>query len=101
MKKRKSKKSSGILGQPSKSTIPRRDLVDQVGDEDLLFADGFDKAIIGVSLGREQKVVYDYDACITILMKDMSYEEAVEFFDYNTLDSYVGERTPVFIKRMT
>jgi hypothetical protein len=28
---------------------------------------------------------------------DMTDEEAVEFFEYNTRGSYVGEHTPVFV----
>jgi hypothetical protein len=40
---------------------------------------------------------YDYDACIKALERDMSYEEAVEYFDFNTIGAWVGESTPVFI----
>jgi hypothetical protein len=27
----------------------------------------------------------------------MSYEEAIEYFEYNVLGAYVGENTPIFI----
>jgi hypothetical protein len=33
---------------------------------------------------------------ITKLTKDMSEEEAWEFFEFNISGAYVGERTPVF-----
>ena len=31
-------------------------------------------------------------------MQNMSEEEAVEYFEYNTLGSYMGENTPVFVR---
>ena len=31
----------------------------QYNDEEFLFADGFDDAIVGVSLGLERRIVYD------------------------------------------
>ena len=45
-----------------------------------LKADGFDDAILGISnrIGDDSLLAYDYDKCIKILQKDMSYEEAVE-----------------------
>ena len=70
------------------------------GDEELLFADGYDEAIIGVSIGIScGKVVYDQAKVIEICMRDseMTYEEAVEWLDFNTFGAYVGEGTPVFV----
>lgn len=68
-------------------------------DEKVLLADGFEEAIIGV--GRQYTnapcVIYDKEKCIEILTKDMSYEEAVEYFDFNVEQAYVGEATPMFI----
>jgi hypothetical protein len=29
----------------------------------------------------------------------MSYEEALEYYEYNQLGAYVGERTPAFLIR--
>jgi hypothetical protein len=66
-----------------------------------LTADGFDDAIIGVGerCGQPPLVCYDSRKCIEILMErdGMEYEEAVEFFQFNTLGSWVGESTPMFI----
>lgn len=68
---------------------------------DVLFADGFDEAIVGVAYkcGQGISVAYDTTSCILILMgrDDMSEMEAVEYFEYNVLGSFVGESTPVFI----
>jgi len=66
----------------------------------ILLADGFEDAFIGVvqSFGTEPKACYNYDACIDILMKDMDEGEALEYFEFNVTQAYVGEHTPAFIK---
>ena len=67
-------------------------------DEEFLIADGYDDAIIGLD-DASGKLVYDVDKIIRILMKGgMSYDEASEFYDYNILNSYVGEKTPLFVR---
>jgi hypothetical protein len=50
--------------------------------EGLLFADGFDDAIIGVAerIGMEPVVAYDTNKIIEILSRDMTEDEAVEYF---------------------
>lgn len=67
--------------------------------EGLLFADGFDDAILGVAerIGMEAVVAYSTPKIIEILSRDMTEDEAVEYFEFNILGAYVGERTPVFI----
>ena len=79
-------------------------------DDGLLFADGFDEAIIGVSYHwggvtgggctRTNAVVYDLDKCIEILVErdGMTHEQARECLEFNTLGGYVGEHTPVFVE---
>lgn len=81
-------------------------------DMTVLLADGFDDAFIGVgerfhelSTGGAEKVqvaVYDIDRCLDILMADgMSFEEADEYFTFNTLGAYVGPQTPIFVKSLS
>jgi hypothetical protein len=67
---------------------------------DILLADGFEDAFVGVveSHGAAPKACYNYDACIDILMKDMDEGEALEFMEFNVTSAYVGEYTPAFIK---
>lgn len=50
-----------------------------MGDED----SGYDEAIVGVT--TDNRAVYDYDGMVKVLMDrdGMTYEEAVEFIDYN------------------
>ena len=80
----------------------RNELVDFTGDDDLLFMDPdrFDAAIVGYveGIGREDVVCYDKDKVLEILMEDgMTWEEAGEFYNYNIIGTYLGEKTPVFL----
>lgn len=77
----------------------RNKLVELSGDNEMLFADGFDEAIIGYDMNTN-KVVYSYDTMIACLMKDMTEEDAIEYMDFNVLGAYVGERTPIYIKQI-
>lgn len=79
--------------------MSRRDLaIEQVDGEELMFADGYDDAIIGVTYHRgENVVVYDRSKVIAILAKDMSLEDAEEFFEFNVAGAYVGPQTPLFV----
>jgi len=67
---------------------------------DYLMADGFDDAIVGTAerFGMHRVVLYDTTKCIDILMKrdKMTEEEAIDFFYYNVLGSWMGEYTPCF-----
>ncbi len=68
-------------------------------NEQALFADGFDDALIGIDQVN-YVAVYDVDKCIDILKETsgMTQQEALEWFEFNTLGAYVGEYTPRFIK---
>ena len=70
-------------------------------DAELLCADGFDDAILGVCerAGSPCIVAYDTNRCIDILMNnsEMDLDEATEYFYVNVVGAYMGERTPVFI----
>ena len=64
--------------------------------EDLLIADGYNEAIIGVS--SKEIVVYSIQKIVEILMAEgLSDEEALEFFEYNIEGAYMGEKTPIYI----
>ena len=68
----------------------------------LLLADGFEEAFVGVSrrFGMYDPVAtYDYDKCIQILIDrdGMDPGGAIEFFEFNVIGSWVGERTPTFL----
>jgi hypothetical protein len=70
-------------------------------NEEALFCDGFDEAIIGyaerINLGPV--AAYDVNKIIEILvLRDgMTHEEAVEYFYFNIHGAWMGENTPVYI----
>lgn len=69
-------------------------------DEELLFADGFDGAILGVCKRMNEPALVVYDAGKVLEMLEdqgMSPEEAEEYFVFNIETAYVGERTPTFV----
>jgi hypothetical protein len=76
-------------------------IIERYPEEEFLLADGFDGAILGVyfDMGGDKppRLVYSVKKCIEILMKDMSEEEAVEYFEYNIRGGYVGEKTPLWV----
>lgn len=67
--------------------------------EGVLTADGFSEAILGIGrrCGKPDIVAYDVEAIIRILQRDMSEEEAWEYFDFNVVGAWVGEMTPIFV----
>lgn len=63
-----------------------------------LFADGFDAAIIGIC-PTSLRVVYSRNVCIDILIAEGdSWEDAVDYLEYNTFNTYVGEHTPIWVE---
>ena len=70
---------------------------------ELLFADGFDEAIIGIGrqFSSQEFVAYDRAKCIEILMRDMTEDEAEEYFEFNVVGAWVGPGTPVFVEQMS
>lgn len=71
-------------------------LVELYEDEELLKADGFDDAVIGICT-REYRLIYSMAKVIDILMAEgMTEEDALEHYYYNVAGSWVGEKTPIF-----
>ena len=70
-------------------------IIEWFPEDEILKADGFDEAIIGID-EFSMRLIYSVSKCIEILCRDMSEEEAVEYFDYNVKGSYVGEKTPIW-----
>jgi len=68
---------------------------------ELLLADGFEGALIGLVDGacREPVVCYDFRKCVEILMTrdGMDEDEAEEYLSFNTTGAYVGKYTPLFV----
>jgi len=70
-------------------------------NDEVMFADGFEDAIIGMVHGacRTPVVAYDYHKCVEILVKrdGMDEEEAEEYISFNVTGAYMGELTPLFV----
>jgi|TARA_R100001143_G_scaffold2763_1_gene5815 hypothetical protein len=68
----------------------------------MLTADGLDDAIIGVGArcGQPDIVAYDVEKVIEILVTrdEMTYEEALEFYEFNIAGAWVGEQTPLWVR---
>ena len=66
-------------------------------EEEILKADGFDDAIIGID-DTSMRLIYSVNKCIIILVseEDLTEEDALEHFHYNVKGSYVGEKTPLW-----
>ena len=48
---------------------------------------------------QSQRIIYDYEKMIEVLMQDMTQDEAMEYFDFNILGAYVGEYTPIYLNK--
>jgi hypothetical protein len=77
-----------------------REEIQEINPEALL-CDGFDEAIIGMAerpnLGPV--VAYSVEKIIEIMISrdGMSYEDALEYYEYNIQSAWLGEFTPIYI----
>lgn len=68
---------------------------------DILLMDDFDDCIIGVCIrfGQEPIAAYDQWAVIRKLMEQgMDEEQAIEYFEFNQLGAWMGDKTPCFVE---
>ena len=66
-------------------------------DCSIALPDGLDAAFVGVDTESEEpRAVYSIDKCIEILSKEMSKDEASEYFWYNVAGS-CGKGYPLYI----
>jgi hypothetical protein len=73
------------------------EIIEMYPDETFLTVTDMDEAIVGVDV-TNFRLVYSVDKIVEILMKDMSYDDAIEYFDFNIAGAYMGEDTPIFAK---
>ena len=77
------------------------EFAEDMGIEGLITADGYDEAFLGIAdrFGQEPVAVYSYEMCIQILMRDsdMSHEEALEYFEFNTIGAFFHENQPIYL----
>jgi len=79
----------------------RDSIADLWDDQNLVFMDGYDDCIVGdcERLGMLPIVAYDRDKVIKKLVDvhKMTYEDAEDWYGFNQLGSWVGDRTPCFL----
>ena len=70
-------------------------------DDEILYCDGLDGAFVGLSMRFNDGplATYDIETIIRILMERDGMDEmgAREFYEFNIVGAWVGDRTPVFI----
>ena len=78
-----------------------RTLISEINPEALL-CDGFDDALIGIAerpnLGPIAAYSVEKMLEILITRDEMTYEEALEYYDYNIASAWLGDFTPIYIK---
>ena len=77
--------------------VIREELEERSGNDEMLFADGYDDALIGYTDGGV--AVYSIESIIQIMItqEKMTEEDALDHFYYNVSGAYVGEYTPIFV----
>lgn len=66
--------------------------------------DGFDEAIIGMAerINLGPVVAYDVNKILKIMIErdEMTFDEAIEYFEFNILGAWAGDNTPIFINKI-
>lgn len=77
----------------------RVEIIEHYADTDnIFFADGLDEAIIGFEPNL-WRVVYSRNRCIEIIAAEgMSTEDALDYLEYNTFNTYMGDNTPLWVE---
>jgi hypothetical protein len=88
---------------PSASDV--MELVNEMADDEALYIDGFEDAVIGIAdvwrdNTRRTVVVYDYEAMILSMIGDeCTAEDAAEYIEFNVSGAYVGPYQPIIVQR--
>ena len=88
-----------------------REWIAGYGGNEILLAEGFDSAILGLAEGwfpaerggivHAQVVAYDWQGCIGILVaRGMTEKEAAHWMDFELCTAYAGDGTPVFVRKV-
>jgi hypothetical protein len=82
----------------------RDELIEEWGGELLFLSEEYyDKCIVGVveMFGRPPVVCYDKQLLLDTMVEQgmESWEEALEYFNFNVVGAWMGEYTPVFLSR--
>lgn len=68
------------------------------GEEPLLLMSGYDCIVGVVRRFNDTFVLYDRERVLQKMVDGgMSYEDAVEFFEFNQVGAWMGDATPAFL----
>ena len=75
------------------------EMCEAYGDEGVIILDGFESAFIGIVENGQgiPRACYDCSEVIEHLATAMSYEEAVEYYEFNVNGACMGDNSPMFI----
>ena len=77
------------------------EMYEEFQEVEFLKMDGYDDCIIGVCerFGQEPILAYDKHKIISKMVEEdgMDIEEAEEFFAFNQIGAWMGDKTPCFI----
>jgi len=67
---------------------------------DAIILEDYDSAFIGIArrCGQLPVAAYSYRKIIERLCRDMSYDDAVDFFEFNIGGAWFGDNSPVFVE---
>jgi len=71
------------------------EIIESFPEEELLKADGFDDALIGIDC-KSMRLIYSANKCIEILMRHTDEKEAMRFYQEEIASAWFGDRTPIF-----
>ena len=87
------------------SVVTLAERLSEIGIDDAVIMDGYNDCVIGVleRFGMEPIVLYDKAKIIDKLIEDGcdDYEGANEFYEFNQLGAWVGDKTPGFLVRLS
>jgi hypothetical protein len=78
-----------------------RNIIECYPEEEIIKADGLDAAVIGIEI-NSMRLIYSSNKIIEILMLDnnMEFQDALEYYEFNIVGAYIGEKTPIYCDDM-
>jgi len=87
--------------------------IKEITDDELTYLgctpEEYEDAIIGIAhrFGSDMIVAYDYNKVLELLVEQFKeagspdpHMDALEWFDFNIINSWVGDKTPIFIETL-
>lgn len=75
--------------------MTREELMIRYESEEMTFLDGHDDAIMGIEI-PSMRVIYSVSKIVFKLAEESNLNDAIDFFEYNIADAYVGDKTPIW-----